>query len=254
MSSDRFSLAGKVALISGGTRGIGKGIAMAFAAHGARVVVASRKQDSVDVSVAELKAAGAEALGIAANVSKVTDCERLIAETVAAFGGIDILVNNAATNPVFGPVENTTTEAFEKIIGVNLRAPFDLAKAARPHFVARGGGAILNISSIGGISPEPGLGIYSVSKAAIVSLTQVLAKEWGKDNIRANVICPGLIKTDFSSALWGNEKILSHMMKNQAIAKLAEPEDIASTALLLCSDAGSFITGGVYVVDGGYSI
>lgn len=254
MSPDRFSLAGKVALISGGTRGIGKGIAMAFAAYGARVAIASRKQDSVDLTVAELKAAGADAIGFAANVSSVQECERLVAGTVAAFGGIDILVNNAATNPVYGPVENTSTEAFEKIVAVNVRAPFDLAKAARPHFVARGGGVILNISSIGGISPEPGLGIYSVSKAAIISLTQVLAKEWGKDNIRANVICPGLIKTDFSSALWGDEKVLKHMMRNQAIAKLAEPDDIASTALLLCSDAGSFITGGVYVVDGGYTI
>jgi dehydrogenase/reductase SDR family protein 4 len=254
MSSDRFSLEGKVALVSGGTRGIGKGIATAFAAYGARVVVASRKQDSVDLSVAQLKAAGAEAVGFAVNVSTAAECERLIEGTVATFGGIDILVNNAATNPVYGPVENTSTEAFEKIIAVNVRAPFDLAKAARPHFVARGGGVILNISSIGGISPEPGLGIYSVSKAAIVSLTQVLAKEWGKDNIRANVICPGLIKTDFSSALWGDEKVLKYMMKNQAIAKLAEPDDIASTALLLCSDAGSFITGGVYVVDGGYTI
>ena len=254
MLPDRFSLAGKVALISGGTRGIGKGIAMAFAAHGARVVVASRKQDSVDLAVADLKAAGADAVGFAANVSTAQECEHLVAGTVAAFGGIDILVNNAATNPVFGPVENSSTEAFDKIIAVNVRAPFDLAKAARPHFVARGGGVILNISSIGGISPEPGLGIYSVSKAAIISLTQVLAKEWGKDNIRANVICPGLIKTDFSSALWGDEKILKHMMRNQAITKLAEPEDIASTALLLCSDAGSFITGGVYVVDGGYTI
>ena len=254
MLPDRFSLAGKVALISGGTRGIGKGIAMAFAAHGARVVVASRKQDSVDRTVGELKAAGADAIGFAANVSTAAECDRLVVGTVAAFGGIDILVNNAATNPVYGPVENTSTEAFEKIVAVNVRAPFDLAKAARPYFVARGGGVILNISSIGGLSPEPGLGIYSVSKAAIVSLTQVLAKEWGKDNIRANVICPGLIKTDFSSALWGDEKVLKHMMRKQAIAKLAEPDDIASTALLLCSDAGSFITGGVYVVDGGYTI
>jgi dehydrogenase/reductase SDR family protein 4 len=253
MATNNFSLDGKVALVTGGTRGIGKAIALAFAHAGARVVVASRKADAVESTTTELRATGAGAEGVVANVGKPGETKRLVDETVAALGTIDILVNNAAVNPTFGPVENTGTDAFDKIIAVNVRAPFDLAKEVRPHFVARGGGVILNISSIGAVTPDAGLGIYSVSKAALVSLTQVLAKEWGKDNIRANAICPGLIRTDFSSALWKNEQILAHMMNRQAIRTLGEPEDIAGLALFLCSEAGRFCTGGVYMADGGYT-
>ncbi len=254
MAPDRFSLAGKVALVTGATRGIGHAIAIRFAAAGAAVMVVSRKQEAVDATVAQLQAAGARVAGRAANVSRLEDAALIVADTVKEFGGLDVLVNNAAANPVFGPVENTGTDAFDKIMGVNVRAPFDLAKAARPHFIVRGGGVILNISSIGGVSPEPNLGIYSVSKAAIISLTQVLAKEWGKDGIRANAICPGFIKTDFSSALWQNEKILAHILRTQAISKLGEPDDIATVALFLCSDAGSLCTGGVFLADAGYTI
>ena len=254
MTPDRFSLAGKVALITGATRGIGHAIAVRFASAGAAVMVVSRKQDAVDKTVAELAAAGAHVAGRAANVSRPEDAALIVADTVKEFGGLDVLVNNAAANPVFGPVENTGTDAFDKIMGVNVRAPFDRAKAARPHFIGRGGGVILNISSIGGVSPEPNLGIYSVSKAAIISLTQVLAKEWGKDGIRANAICPGFIKTDFSSALWQNEKILAHILRTQAISKLGEPDDIATLALFLCSGAGSLCTGVVFLADAGYTI
>ena len=254
MTPDRFSLAGKVALVTGATRGIGHAIAVRFAAAGAAVMVVSRKQEAVDATVAQLQADGARVAGRAANVSRPEDAALIVADTLKEFGGLDVLVNNAAANPVFGPVEDTGTDAFDKIMGVNVRAPFDLAKAARPHFIARGGGVILNISSIGGVSPEPNLGIYSVSKAAIISLTQVLAKEWGKDGIRANAICPGFIKTDFSSALWQNEKILAHILRTQAISKLGEPDDVATLALFLCSDAASLCTGGVFLADGGYTI
>ena len=254
MTPDRFSLAGKVALVTGATRGIGHAIAVRFAAAGAAVMVVSRKQEAVDATVAQLQAGGARVAGRAANVSRPEVAALIVADTLKEFGGLDVLVNNAAANPVFGPVENTGTDAFDKIMGVNVRAPFDLAKAARPHFIARGGGVILNISSIGGVSPEPNLGIYSVSKAAIISLTQVLAKEWGKDGIRANAICPGFIKTDFSSALWQNEKILAHILRTQAISKLGEPDDVATLALFLCSDAASLCTGGVFLADGGYTI
>jgi NAD(P)-dependent dehydrogenase (short-subunit alcohol dehydrogenase family) len=254
MPPDRFSLGEKVALVTGGTRGIGRAIALEFARGGASVVVASRRQEAVDAMIAELEAAGARASGIAANVSKPGEAARIIESAVSSFGALDILVNNAAVNPVYGPVEETSTEAFDKIIAVNVRAPFEIAKLALPHFKARGGGVVLNISSIGGLTPEPNLGIYSVSKAAIISLTQVLARGWGKDNVRVNAICPGLIKTDFSSALWQNEKILTHMMRNQAIGRLGEPEDIAGLALFLCSEAGAFCTGGIYVADGGYTV
>jgi len=254
MAPDRFSLEGKVALVTGGTRGIGKAIAATFAQKGAKVVVAGRKADGVTAAVAELRVAGADVSGVAANVSKADDAKAMVEHAVATYGAIDILVNNAAVNPVFGPVVNTSTEAFDKIIAVNVRAPFALAKLVLPHFQARGGGVILNISSIGGLSPEHGLGIYSVSKAAVISLTQVLAREWGKENVRANAICPGLIRTDFSGALWKDERILAHMMQSQAIAKLGQPDDVAGLALLLCSDAGAFCTGGVYLADGGYLV
>jgi dehydrogenase/reductase SDR family protein 4 len=253
MTANNFSLEGRVALVTGGTRGIGRAIALAFARAGASVVVASRKADAVESTVSELRALGSGAHGIVANVGKDGETTRIVDETVSAFGGIGILVNNAAVNPTFGPVENTETDAFDKIIAVNVRAPFDLAKAARPHFVTGGGGVILNIASIGAVTPDAGLGIYSVSKAALVSLTQVLAKEWGKDKIRANAICPGLIRTDFSSALWKNDQILAHMMRRQAIPTLGEPDDIAGLALFLCSDAGRFCTGGTYMADGGYA-
>ena len=254
MAADSFSLDGKVALVTGGTRGIGKAIAMAFGRAGAKVAVVGRKEVGVTAAVAELKGSGVTAIGIAANVSRSEDVQRMVAETALAFGAIDILVNNAAVNPVFGPIESTSPEAFDKIIAVNVRAPFEIAKLALPQMKARGGGVILNISSIGGVRPEENLGIYSVSKVAIIGLTKVLAREWGKDNVRANVICPGLIRTDFSHALWGNEKILGHTLRRQAIAKLGEPEDIAGLALFLCSEAGAFCTGGVYLADGGYTI
>lgn len=254
MPPDRFSLAGKVALVTGGTRGIGRAVALEFARAGASVVVAGRKQDSVDAALRELAGAGPAAAGIAANVSKPGEPSRIVEHAVATFGGVDILVNNAAVNPVFGPVEATEPDAFDKIIAVNVRAPFELSKLVLPVFRTRGGGVILNLSSIGGLSPESNLGIYSVSKAAIISLTQVLAREWGKDHVRANAICPGLIKTDFSGALWQDAKILGHTMRSQAIGRLGEPEDISGLALFLCSEAGAFCTGGVFVADGGYVV
>ena len=216
-------------------------------------MVVGRKEPALSDAVADLSAAGT-VQGLSANVSRLEEHGRIVDAVVGAFGALDILVNNAATNPVFGPVQDTTPDVFDKIMALNVRAPLELAKAARPHMLARGGGAIVNLASIGGVSPEPGLGIYSVSKAALISLTQVMAKEWGKDNIRANVICPGLIKTDFSSALWQNDQILKHMMRNQALARLAEPDDIASLALFLAAESAAFCTGGVYMADGGYTI
>lgn len=247
-------LNGKVALVTGGTRGIGRAISLALAKAGARVVVTSRKEASVDETVAIIRAQGLLADGIPANVGRLNEAHALIDRTLELAGGIDILVNNAAANPVFGPVEETSSDAFAKIMDVNLRAPFELAKRALPSMTSRGGGAIVNISSIGGVSPEDFLGIYSVSKAALISLTQVMAREWGARGVRANAICPGLIKTDFSQALWSNDALLERMLTAQPIARMGEPEDVANLALFLASDASSFCTGGVYMVDGGYTI
>ncbi len=251
---DKFDLTGKVALITGASKGIGKAIAIAIGQSGGRVVISSRKQEELDVVADEMRSEGIEVYPIAGNVGDAVSMKNLVKETISKYEGVDILVNNAAVNPIFGPVLNTDNAAFDKIMQVNLKGPFELAKLVHSSMVARGGGSIINISSIGGLSPEAMLGIYSVSKAAIISLTKVMAKEWGPDGIRTNVICPGLIKTKFSEALWSNEKILHSVMRQQPLAMLAEPDDIAGLALLLASDAGVFCNGGVYTADGGYTI
>jgi dehydrogenase/reductase SDR family member 4 len=248
----QFSLAGKTALITGASRGIGLAIARSYARAGANVILNARKADALTAAVDSITAEGLQARGLAMNAGKSEDSPRLIEAAVALFGGLDILVNNAAANPIYGPVELATPEIFAKIMNVNLHAPFELAKAARPHMQRRGGGSIINMSSIGGRNPEPGLGIYSVSKAALLSLTQVLAKEWGADGITVNAICPGLIKTDFSSALWSNDVTMQHMLRQQPIQRIGEGEDIAAIALYLASGAARFTTGATFTVDGGY--
>jgi NAD(P)-dependent dehydrogenase (short-subunit alcohol dehydrogenase family) len=249
-----FSLEGKVALITGASKGIGQAIAEFYAAAGAKVVVSSRKQDAVDVVAAEIKAKGFEATAIACHMGDMVDVGRLAEATIAKYGTIDILVNNAAVNPVFGPVVDTSLEAFDKIIAVNVKGPFELAKKVYPILKAKKSGSVINISSIGGLRPEHGLGIYSMSKAALISLTKVFAKEWGDDNIRANVICPGLIKTKFSEALWSNDKVMAMMMKVLPIKRVGTPEEIAALALYLAADSSAYCTGSVFTADGGFTI
>jgi NAD(P)-dependent dehydrogenase (short-subunit alcohol dehydrogenase family) len=249
-----FRLDNKVAIVTGASKGIGKAIAKALGQQGGKIVIASRKQEAVDETAKEFMAEGIEAIGIAAHLGNMEQIKSLVDQTVQHFGGIDIIVNNAATNPSFGPITETDNIVFDKIMEVNVKGPLELCKQAYQFMKLRGGGSVINISSIEGITPGTGLGLYSVSKAALIALTKVLAKEWGTDKIRANVICPGLIKTKFSEALTANEKILKHVLAKQALPQLAEPEDIAGLALFLASDASSFCTGAVYTADGGYTI
>ncbi len=247
-----FDLTGKVAIITGASKGIGESIARFYAAYGAKVVISSRKQADLDVLAKEIEAeSGAQVLAFAAHAGDLTQLKSLLDKCIEVFCGVDIIVNNAATNPVFGPVLDCDGAAFDKIMSVNVKAPFEFAKMAHESMKSRGGGSVINISSIAGITPDPGLGMYSVSKAAMNMLTKVLAKEWGPDGIRVNSICPGLIKTKFSQALWENEKMLSHFTKRLPIARMGNVEEVASMALYLASDASSYVTGTIMSVDGG---
>jgi NAD(P)-dependent dehydrogenase (short-subunit alcohol dehydrogenase family) len=250
----QFDLTGKVAIVTGASKGIGEAMAFAFAEAGASVVVSSRKQDAVDEVASGLQAQGFNATGIAAHTGSVADLQHLVSATMAKYGRIDIVVNNAAANPVFGPLTECGEDAFGKIMDVNVKGPFELGKLMQPIMAQQGGGAILNISSVGGLSPEPGLGIYSVSKAALVMLTKSMAHEWGANNIRVNAICPGLIKTKFSQAIWENEKNLNYMLRSVPLARVGTAEEVAALALFLASPAGAYCTGGVYTVDGGHTI
>lgn len=247
-----FNLDGKVALVTGASKGIGESMARGLGEFGAKVVVSSRKQEAVDEVASQFVEDGIDATGIAANMGNMKDISALVDKTVDAFGGVDIIINNAAANPVFGPIQETDERAFDKIIDVNLKGPFELCKTAYPVLKERGGGSIINISSIGGLSPEPGIGMYSVSKAAIISLTKAMAKDWGPDGIRVNAICPGLIKTKFSEALWNNDEISNRFIEKTPLRKIGDPEETAGLAVFLASDAASFCTGGTYMVDGGY--
>lgn len=253
MTTDpRFDLSGKVAVVTGATRGIGRAIAFQLGRAGAAVVVSSRKPDAVSATVQALDAEHITARGFPANVGRLEEARALIAFASSELGGIDILVNNAAVSPLYGPLTSMTEAAFDKIMAVNLKAPLELACRALPIMTARGGGSVVNLSSVDGLRPDHDLGIYSASKAALINLTKAMALEWGAQNVRANAICPGLIKTDFSSAMWKDNSGVAMQLARQPLPRLGTPEDVAGLALFLASDAGSYCTGGVYVVDGGW--
>lgn len=249
----KFDLSGKVAIITGSSKGIGLAMAEAMAESGAKVIISSRKQEAVDEVAAALKERGLEATGIACHVGDEGQRQQLVEKTVATYGGIDVLVNNAAINPVFGPIEEATEAVFDKIIDINVKAPWHLSNLCLPYLKV-GGGSVINVSSVEGLHPGFGLGLYSVSKAAVLMLSKNQAKEWGKFGIRSNVICPGLVKTKLSAALWQNEKVLQQLENQIPAGRMAMPEEMTGLALLLASDAGSYMTGGVYTADGGYLI
>ena len=250
----KFNLKGKVAIVTGASKGIGQSIAEGLAEYGANVIVSSRNQESVDAVAQGIREAGYEATGMACHVGREDQIKVLVEQTIQKYGGVDILVNNAATNPVYGPIDEAQGLLFDKIMNTNVRAPFLLSNLCYPSMKKRGGGSIINISSVEGLKPGLGLGIYSISKASLIMLTQNQAKEWGKDGIRCNAICPGLIKTKFSQALWTNDSMMGFINKQLPLGRIASPDEMTGLALFLASDASSYCTGGTYTADGGYML
>ena len=251
-----FDLTGKVAIVTGSSRGIGRAIAERLAEHGAKVVVSSRKQDACDAVVAGIDAArgAGTALAVAANISRKDDLAALVARTNDAFGRIDILVCNAASNPYYGPMAGIADEQFRKILDNNVIANHWLISMAAPQMVERKDGAIVIVSSIGGLRGSSVIGAYCVSKAADMQLARNLAVEYGPHNVRINCIAPGLIKTDFAKALWDNPDTLREATRTTPLRRIGAPDEIAGAAVFLASPAGSFMTGQVIVVDGGATI
>lgn len=250
-----FDLSGKVAIVTGSSNGIGEDIAQKMGKAGAKVIISSRKADSIAAVVDKFTKQGIEAYPIVCNMGNTEQIDQLVEKTMEVFGGIDIIVNNAMSNPIFGPVIQADLAAFDKIMQVNVRGPLYFSQKVYPVFKARGGGNILNISSVAGITPDAGLGVYSISKAALIMQTKTLAKEWGKDKIRVNAICPGVIRTPIvEKTLLNYGGGENQLTQRQAIRRIGEVEEISHLALLLTSEAGNYFTGAVVTVDGGLTI
>ena len=252
--SKLFDLTGKVALITGASRGIGEAIAHAYAEAGAKVVLSSRKQEGLDKVAADIKANGGEALPIAAHTGSVEAIAAVVEKATEAYGGIDIVVNNAATNPHFGPAITAEESHWDKILDVNVKGYFRVIKACYESMKARGGGKVINIASIAGLEPQPAMGIYCVSKSAVVMMTQVLAAELAADNIQVNAIAPGFIKTKFSQAIWANEQVNDMVVKAIPQGRIADPVELTGMALYLAAEASSFTTGSIMLIDGGQKV
>lgn len=246
-----FDLSAKVAIVTGASRGIGAAIAQTYAAAGARVVLASRKQENLDKVAEAIQENGGAALAVATHTGDNEAVRALVDRTVAAFGGVDVLVNNAATNPHFGPLLTAEESHWDKILDVNVKGYFRMVKVCVPTMRERGGGKIINVASIAGLRAQPGMGIYCVSKAGVLMLTQVLAEELAPDNIQVNAIAPGFVKTHFSRAIWDNPQINQAVLRAIPQQRMAEPAELTGIALYLASDASSFTTGATFTVDGG---
>jgi NAD(P)-dependent dehydrogenase (short-subunit alcohol dehydrogenase family) len=249
-----FDLTDRVAIITGSSRGIGRSIAETMAGLGAKVVISSRRAEACESVAAAIRDRGGEATVITCNVSRKNEVEALVADTLAHYGRIDILVCNAAVNPVFGPLAQLSDEAFDKIMGANVKSNIWLANLVIPGMAARGGGAVVIISSIGGLRGSDMLGAYGISKAADFALARALAVEWGPRNVRVNCVAPGLVKTDFARALWEDEARLAVRTARTPLRRIALPEEIGPIAAFLASPAASFITGEIIVADGGVTI
>lgn len=249
-----FDLQGKVALVTGSTKGIGKAIASRMAEQGAQVVVSSRNQELCDEVAGEINAAGGTAIGIACNINYKEQLENLVKQTEIQLGSIDILVCNAAINPYFGPSQEISDSAFDKVMHANIGSVHKLCQLVIPSMAGNGGGSVIIVSSIGGLKGSDALGAYAISKAADMQIARNLAVEWGPKNVRINCIAPGLVRTDFARALWENPEIYAATVSKYPLRRIGEPDEIAGTAVLLASDAGSFTTGQTIVIDGGGTI
>ena len=246
-----FRLNKKTAIVSGGSKGIGKAIALKYAQAGADVVICSRRKENLEAAVIEAESNGFSLIPIECNTSNFDSIQSVVDLTMDKFGKVDILVNNAATNPYYGPILNSEESHWDKIFDVNVKGYFNFAKACSISMIKNNYGKIINVASIAAKTPLEGLGVYNISKAAVVMLTKVLAKELGQHNIQINTLAPGLIKTDFSKALWEDEDTYNKIVKSIPQGKMGTPEDISGMALYLASDASDFITGSIFTVDGG---
>jgi NAD(P)-dependent dehydrogenase (short-subunit alcohol dehydrogenase family) len=250
-----INVEGKVAVVTGGSRGIGESIARALGQSGAKVAIASRKREGLDAAAERLRQAGVEVEAFTCHTGKVEDVRALVGAVVARYGKVDVLVNNAATNPHFGPMMTAEDAAFDKTFEVNVKGYFYAAREVARHLVDRGApGSIINVTSVAGLAAAPLQGIYGMTKAAVVSMTQTLAVELASSKIRVNAIAPGLVDTRFASAIVGNEDLVKQVVGRTPLGRYAGPDEIAGAALFLASDAASYVTGQTLVVDGGMRI
>ncbi len=248
-------LEGKVAIVTGASRGIGEAIARAFAGAGARVVLAARKVEPLQAVAESIEASGGQAIALPCHAGQIEQLRALVGGAVERFGKVDVLVNNAATNPYFGPMLGVDEGSYAKTFEVNLKGYFEAARLVANHLLERNaGGSIINVASVVGLGAAPLQGVYAMTKAAVISMTKTLAYELGGNNVRVNAIAPGLVKTRFASALVDNADIVARVVAHTPLGRYASPEEIAGAALYLASDAASFVTGHTLVVDGGATL
>lgn len=251
MYADKFRLDGKVAIVTGGSRGIGKAIAIGLAEQGARVALASRKQEALDGVAEEIRQNGGESIAMACHMGKPDQIKNLFDKVVETYGSVDILVNNAATNPYFGLLIDAPEDAWNKTLEVNLKGPFLMTQAAARIMMQKGGGSIINVSSVGAFKANPMQGIYGVTKSGMVNMTKTFAQELALTNVRVNAICPGLTETKFSEVLIQTKEIYDIALERIPMKRHAQPSEIVGAALYLASDASSYVTGTCITVDGG---
>ncbi|GGC73701.1 SDR family oxidoreductase [Undibacterium terreum] len=249
---DLFDLSGKVALVTGASRGIGEAVAKLLAAHGAHVIVSSRKAEACEAVVAAITAAGGKAEARACHIGEMAQIDALFADITEVHGRLDILVNNAATNPHFGSILETDVSAFQKTVDVNIRGYFFMSAAGAKLMIKNGGGSIINVASVNGVTPGANQGIYSITKAAVISMTKAFAQQCAAEGVRVNALLPGATDTKFASALFHNPVIMEKALTRIPMKRIAEPDEMAGTVLYLASNASSYTTGACINVDGGY--